>query len=56
MNKEEAKQLIDGLPEGASWEDLMYQIYVRQRVETALQEIEQGKIVPHEEVKQRFLS
>ncbi len=31
--KEEAKRLIDNLPENTTWDDLMYEIYVRQTVE-----------------------
>ena len=28
--KHEARRLVDDLPEDATWEDLMYRIYVRQ--------------------------
>ena len=28
--KEEARRLIDKLPENSTWDDLMYEIYVRQ--------------------------
>jgi len=39
MTKEEmimkAEELINHLPENASWDDLMYNIYVRQKIEKA---------------------
>ncbi len=56
LNKDEAKRIIDSLPENATWDDLMYQIYIKKRVETALHEIEEGETISHEEVKKKFLS
>lgn len=52
--KEEAKKLIDRLPEQASWDDIMYEFYVRQKLETAIKAADEGKVVSHEEVKKRF--
>ena len=52
--KETAKKLIDELPDEATWDDLMYRLYIRQKVESGLKAAEQGDIVPHEEVKRRF--
>lgn len=34
--KQEAKRLIDRLPEDITWDDLMHEIYVRQSVENGL--------------------
>lgn len=53
--KEEARKLIDKLPEQATWDDIMYEFYVRKKLETALKAAEEGRVVPHEEVKKRFL-
>jgi predicted transcriptional regulator len=54
--KEEARELIDGLPEQATWDDLMYRFYIRKKVDAGLKAAEQGDIVSHEEVKRRFLN
>lgn len=54
--KDEAKKIIDNLPENATWDDLMYQFYVKKRVETGIKEIENGETISHEEVKKRLLS
>ncbi|HOV14473.1 MAG TPA: hypothetical protein PK771_09340 [Spirochaetota bacterium] len=51
--KEEAKKMVENLPENATWDDLMYQLYVRKKVEKALKQAENGEIVSHEEVKKR---
>ena len=31
--KQEARHLVESLPESATWDDLMYTIYVRQAIE-----------------------
>lgn len=54
--KEEARKLIDKLPEQATWDDIMYEFYVRKKLETALKAAEEGLVVSHEEAKKRFLS
>jgi predicted transcriptional regulator len=54
--KDEAKKIIENLPENATWDDLMYQLYVKKRVETGLKEIENGETFSHEEVKKRLLT
>lgn len=53
--KEEAKKLIETLPDTATWDDIMYEFYVRQKVEIAIEDEEAGRVVDHEEVKKRFL-
>ncbi len=52
--KEEAKLLVDSLPENSSWNDLMYEIYVRQEIEKGLDDIEAGRYKTHEEVEKIF--
>lgn len=54
--KEEALKLIDGLPEESSWDDIIYQMYVRKKIERGIQAAEQGRVLTHEEVKKQFLS
>lgn len=54
--KEEARRLVEGLPEDATWKDLMYEVYIRQKMEAGREAIAEGRILPHEEVKKRFLS
>jgi len=54
--KEEAKTLIDKLPEQVTWDDIMYEFYVKKKIEVGLKADEEGRIVSHEEVKKRFLT
>lgn len=52
--KEEAHKLIDRLPENSTWDDLMYQIYVRQTVEAGLADSKAGNVISVQEVRKKF--
>ena len=52
--KEEARRLVDRLPDDASWEDLQYEIYVRQAIEAGLKDSREGRTVPLAEARRRF--
>ena len=52
--KAAAHQIVDELPDDASWGDLMYAIYVRQKIEAGLTDAAAGRKTPHEEVIARF--
>jgi len=52
--KEELARLIEKLPDKATWDDVMYEIYVRQIIEEGLKAVNEGYLIPHEEVKKRF--
>ncbi len=54
--KEEAKKLIEQIPDDASWDDIMYEFYVRSKIEIGLQEIDTGKVISQEEIEKRFCS
>lgn len=54
--KEEAKRLIDELPENATWDDVMYELYVKLKIARAVVAADAGDIVPHEEAKRRILA
>ena len=52
--KQEARRLVDDLPEDATWEDLMYRIYVRQVIEAGSEDSEAGRTVDVKEVRAKF--
>ena len=52
--KEGVRRMLDELPDDASYEDIQYRIYVRQKIEQSLAEIDRGEGIPHAEVKERF--
>ena len=53
--REEAKKILDGLPDEASWEDLMYRIYVRKKIADGISDADEGRVISHEEVRRRLL-
>ena len=52
--KEEAKQMIDDLPEKATWEDIMYALYVKEAVEAGLEDSKAGKVTEVYELRREF--
>lgn len=52
--KEEAIKLLENLPDDATWEDLMYEIYVRQAIERGLEDSRAGRTVDMREVRASF--
>lgn len=52
--RDEARKLVDQLPEGASWDDLMYQIYVRQKIDAGRKAIAEGRFVTQDELDKQI--
>lgn len=52
--KDEARRLVDQLPDDATWEDLLYQIYVRQSIDAGLDDVRAGRLVSADEVRRRL--
>jgi len=53
--KEQARALIDKLPDSVSWEDLLYEIYVRQKIAQGLADVDAGRTYSQEEIEREFL-
>lgn len=49
--KKQAKRLIDKLPEKATWDDIIYEMYVKMKISNALKSAKNGKVISHQEVK-----
>jgi len=52
--KDTARQLIDQLPDTATYNDIMYELYVKQKIEQGVQDSRDGKITSHEDVKKHY--
>jgi predicted transcriptional regulator len=55
LAQQEAKELIDRLPDNATWDDIMYAMYVRAKIEIGLKDADEGRVISHEEIKKEFL-
>ena len=51
---EEIKSIAETLSDDATWEDAMYEIYVRQKLAKAEKDIEEGRTRPQSEVIKMF--
>jgi predicted transcriptional regulator len=49
-----ARQLVESLPENATWDDVMYRVYVRQAIEAGRQDAAEGRLVDVAEVRRQF--
>ena len=47
-------ELIRKLPDDVTVDDVMQELYVRRSIEEGLRELDEGKGIPHDEVKQRL--
>jgi len=52
--REALHTLAEQLPEGATWKDVAYEAYVRQKIEAGLEEARRGEFATDDEVKSAF--
>ena len=53
--KEIAHRVIDKLPEGATWDDVLYEMYVCQSIARGMDDVKNGRTVSDEEIRREFL-
>ena len=54
LEKEEAHRLIDRMPQGATWDDLMNEIYVRQTIGRGLADSKAGRTKDVNEIRAKY--
>jgi hypothetical protein len=52
--KEDAHKLIDQLPTNATWDDLMYEIYVREAIEKGIEDSRSGRTKDVSEIRKKY--
>ncbi len=52
--KQEVQQLLDQLPENVSFDDIQYHIYVCQKINRGLEDVESGNTISEEELEKRI--
>jgi predicted transcriptional regulator len=52
--KEEVRKLLDQLPDEASFEDIQYHIYVREKIERGLKDVKEGRVFTQAEVEEKM--
>jgi len=54
--KEEARKLIELLPDHATWDDIIYEFYVKKKLAKVLEEAAAGDVVSHKRAKELLSS
>jgi len=52
--KEAVLELARQLPDECTWDEVMYRIFVRQKIDAGLKDSEAGRTVSHDEVFEEF--
>jgi predicted transcriptional regulator len=52
--KEEVRRILDQIPDDATFEDIQYHIYVREKIERGLKDIQERRLLSQEEAEQRM--
>ena len=52
--KEAVQQLVAGLPDNVTWDEIQYRIYLRQVVDESDAQIARGEGIPQEEAEERL--
>ena len=50
--KECAQQIIAGLPDDVTWDEIQYRLYIKEMIDEAEAEVAAGNVVSHEEVEE----
>ena len=52
--KEEVMQLLKELPDDSTLEEIQYHLYVRQKIQRGIKDVEEGRIYTQEEMEKRM--
>ncbi|MGO8731566.1 MAG: hypothetical protein ACLQGT_04300 [Terracidiphilus sp.] len=52
--KDEVRRILEQIPDNASFEDIQYHIYVREKIDRGLEDVEQGRVISQDEVERRM--
>ena len=52
--KEEVMEILKGLPDNSTFEEIQYHLYVRQKIERGIKDIEEGRSFTQEEMERRM--
>ncbi len=52
--KEMVLEIVSNMPTKSTWDDVLYEIYVRKHLEAGLKDEAEGRLVPHEKVFAKY--
>lgn len=51
--KEAALKIVENLSDEATWDDLMYELYVNKKVALGQEAANEGKVLPHNQARRK---
>ena len=52
--REAVLELVSKMPTECTWDEVLYQIYVRKQIAAGLKDIAEGRLIPHDEVFAKY--
>lgn len=52
--KEQVKELLEVLPDDVTFDDLHYHIFVREKIDQGVKDLEEGRVLSEEEMEAAF--
>jgi len=52
--KDEVQTMINSLPNDCTMEDIQYHLYVIEKIQNGMDDIDQGRTISHEEAKEKM--
>ena len=49
-----AREMLESLPDDVTWDDVIYRMYVRQKIEEGLADADTGNLISTDEVQRRI--
>jgi predicted transcriptional regulator len=52
--KQKVLEVVQSLPDKCTWDEVLYQIYVRKQIDAGLKDEKEGRLIPHEKVFAKY--
>jgi hypothetical protein len=52
--KDEVRRILEQIPDNASFEDIQYHIYVREKIDRGLEDVALSRVISQEEAERRM--
>jgi predicted transcriptional regulator len=52
--KDEVRRILEKVPDDATLEDIQYHIYVREKIERGMKDVQEGRVLSQDEVENRM--
>jgi predicted Zn-dependent protease len=52
--KQQVRQLLDDMPDDVSFQDIQYRLYLQEKLDQALEDVRQGRVLDQDEVDRRL--